>query len=311
MEIVNNSFKMIDAEESIFFLRELEQIKARSYDVKYAALKARTLIPVSREAGAGAESITYEQYDQVGMFQIVANYADDLPTSDIKGKEFTVKVKSLGGSYRYSLQEVRASIMAGKPLQQRKADATRRAHLQKENRLAFFGDAACGFNGFLNHPSVPIVTNPADGAGASTTFASKSADFIIRDLNSLTHSIVSLTKDVEQPDTLLLPVTIGNFLKATPRSSTSDTSILAYFLGNNGYVSGVEVLNELETAGVGGLKRGMAYRRSPDAVTMEVPQDFEQLPPQEKGLAFMVPCHARYGGVIFYYPLSAAYMDGL
>lgn len=311
MKIVHHNFVNLDADESIFFLRELEHIKSKSYDIKYAALKARSLIPVSKDAGPGAESITYEQYDQVGMFQIVSNYADDLPASDIKGKEFTSKIKSLGGSYKYSLQEIRAAQMAGKPLQQRKADAAKRAHLQKENRLAFFGDSTLGFNGFLNHASVPIVTNPNDGAGSLTTFSSKTADQVIRDLNSLTHSILSLTKEVEQPDTLLLPVTVGNYLNATPRSSTSDTSIMKYYLGNNGYVKGVELLNELETAGVGPSKRAMVYRRSPDAVTMEVPQDFEQLPVQERNLAYVVPCHARFGGVLFYYPLSAAYMDGI
>lgn len=309
--MIIQQFSIFDADESIFFLRELEKVKAKSYDVKYAALKARTLIPISREAGPGDESITYEQYDQVGMFQIVSNYADDLPASDVKGKEFTAKIKSLGGSYKYSLQEARAAVRAGKPLQQRKANSARRAHLQKENRLAFFGDSSAGFLGFLNHPNVPIVTNPNDGAGSSTTFTSKTADQVIRDLNSLTHSVVSVSNDVEHPDTLLLPVTRGTYLNATPRSSTSDTSILKYYLGNNGYVKGVEMLNELETAGVGPSKRAMVYRRDIDAVSMEVPQDFEQLPVQERNLAFVVPCHARYGGVLFYYPLSAAYMDGI
>jgi hypothetical protein len=38
---------------------------------------------------------------------------------------------------------------------------------------------------------------------------------------------------------------------------------------------------------------------------------FEQLPVQEQGLEFQVPCHSRVGGTIVYYPLSMAIMEGL
>lgn len=52
-------FINLDANESIFFERELEHVKARSYDIKYPEFKATMLIPVSTEAGPGAETITY------------------------------------------------------------------------------------------------------------------------------------------------------------------------------------------------------------------------------------------------------------
>jgi hypothetical protein len=44
-------------------------------------------------------------------------------------------------------------------------------------------------------------------------------------------------------------------------------------------------------------------------VHLVIPQDFEQMPPQPKNLAFSVPTHGRIGGVTFHYPLAAAYMD--
>ena len=55
----------------------------------------------------------------------------------------------------------------------------------------------------------------------------------------------------------------------------------------------------------------IAYRRDPDAFTLEIPQMFEQLPVQERGLEFVVPCHSRIGGVIIYYPLSMAIGEGI
>ena len=76
----------LDADGAVFFQRQLEHIKARSYDVRYAELKARTLFPVSNEGGPGVTTITYRTYDQVGAAKIINAYADDLPRADVAGK---------------------------------------------------------------------------------------------------------------------------------------------------------------------------------------------------------------------------------
>ena len=125
--VVIQASQHFDANESIFFARELEHIKTKTYDKKFAALTATSVIPVSNEVNPGAESITYYQYEPTGMAKIISNYATDLPRADVKGKPFTSVVKGIGSSYGYSIQDVRAARMAGKPLEQRKANAARLA----------------------------------------------------------------------------------------------------------------------------------------------------------------------------------------
>jgi hypothetical protein len=309
---MSHKHTLLDADESIFFARELEHVKSKSYDKKYAQLKARMLFPVSSDAGAGAESITYEQYDAVGLAKVISSYADDLPRADVKGKQFTSIVKSLGASFGYSIQEIRAAQMAGKPLAQRKADAAKKAILTKEDQVAFSGDAVNNIQGFLNNANIPLVVLPADGAGATITFSTKTPDKILRDLNTLVNSIVELTKEVEIPDTLLLPTTIYNLLKNTPWSSANDgKSILKLFLENQEYIKNVFSVPRLESAGAGGVKRMAAYRRDPEVLTLEIPQDFEMLEEQPRGLEYITPCHSRLGGVIVYYPLACAFSDGI
>jgi len=300
----------LDANESIFFARELEAVKTKSYDVQYAELKARKLIPVSFDAGPGAETIKYEQYDQVGMAKIIANYANDLPRADVKGKEFISVVRSLGASFGYNVQEVRAAKMAGKPLEQRRANAAKRAIMQLENTIAFSGDTSHNLGGLLNAANITEVTIPADGTGASKLWSTKTPDLILRDMNLVANTPSVLTKMVEQPDTMLLPVAQFNYIASTARSANSDKTILKYFLENNPYIKAVEPLNEL-AAYYGGDDGMFVYHRSPEKVTLEVPQDFEQFPEQEQGLEFVVPCHARAGGVIVYYPLSMAFGKGI
>lgn len=303
-------FSNLDEGESIFFARELEHVKAKTYDIKFPELKARALFPLEFEANAGAETITYEQYDQVGMAKIISNYADDLPRADVKGKEFTSKVRTIASSYGYNYDEIQAASMAGKPLTTRKANAAKRAHLVLENKIAFFGDATHNITGFLSNPNIQEVVLAADGAGASTTLASKSADLMIRDITSLFTAVHDVSKGVEVANVLMMPIGQYNLI-ANTRLPDSDMSVMKWVMENNPHLQEIVWVTELKGAGAGGTDKMVAYRRDPDALTMEIPSEFKQLPVQEKNLEYIVPTHHRFGGVLIYYPLSVAFADGI
>lgn len=303
-------FQNLDANESIFFARELEFVKSNTYDVLYPELKARKLLPVSNEAAPYADAIVYQQFDQVGVAKIIAGYQGPLPRADIKGKEFINPIKSLGCSYGYNIMEVRKSAALGKKLEQRKANSAKRAIAQKENDIAFLGDSDAGLSGFLNHSSISEITIPNDGSGSSKLWSTKTNAQILRDLHLMASRPVETTKGVEIPDTLLLPLTAFNLIASTPWSTSNDgKTILAVFLEQSQYIKQVDWLNELETAGAGNLRRMMSYKRDPMKLTLEIPQEFEQLDPQAVGLEFEIPCHSRIGGVLIYYPLGVSYGD--
>lgn len=315
---VISASKRLDANESSFFARELEHVKAQTYDVLYPELSATRIIPVSSEAGAGAETITYYQYDQVGFAKIISNYATDLPRVDLKGKKFTSDIRSIGASYGYSIQDIRAARMAGKPLEQRKANAVRRANDQTVNDIAYFGDDTHGLVGLIDHPNITSYTLPTDGTlnsvtagtAAAAKFVNKTPDYVLRDLNGMVSKVLELTQNVERPDTLLLDHVSHADLATRARSDNSDTTILEFFLKNNPYVKNVEVVPELYGAGTSDTNVCMMYKKSPDKLTLEIPQPFEQFPPQAEGLEFVIPCHSRCGGVIVYYPLSIIKAEG-
>lgn len=300
-----------DSNESMFLLRQLDYIKQQTYDIKYAELKARKLIPVSSEADPGAENIFYRQYDQSGIAKIISNYADDLPDADVIGNEFSAKVKTLGSSYKYNIQEMRAAVYGNVPLEQRRANAARRAIAQKENTIAFFGDTNSGLVGMFNAPNVTSVTIPATGTGSSTLWINKTPDQILLDMNTVANTVVSVSLGVENPDTMLLPLSQFNYVASTARSQYSDKTIMNYFLENNPYIKQIEWVNELATAGASGSARMYAYRRSPEVLTLEIPSDFEQLEMEIRNLVYKVPCIERIGGVLVYYPLALAYGDGI
>lgn len=301
-------FVNLDAAETMFFERELESVKGRTYDVIRAPLKAMELIPVSTDAGAGAETITYQQFDMTGIAKIVGNYADDLPRANVSGKEFTSRVKSVGNSFGYSLQEVRAAQFAGRPLNARLATAAARAQREKWNQLAFYGDDEHGIQGWLSNSNVPSSA-VADGASNDTEWSTKTTDEILKDLNDAVTQVIDTTNGAEQPDTIVLPIAQYRLIATTRADSGTDTTILQYFEANNPGVT-VDWANELKGA-FAGADGFIVYRNDPETLTLEIPSMFEMLPVQERGLEYVVPCHSRFGGCVVYYPLSQAFKTGI
>lgn len=309
----------LDNNESEFFERELEFIKTKTYDVLYPELKATLMIPVSTEAGPGARNITYRQFDSVGIMKIISNYGDDLPRSDVKGKEFTSKVHTLGGSYGFNFQEVREAAQANRPLEQRRANAVMKANEQKVNRIAWFGDEDADLLGMLNQPNVPAEVVQTGATSGNVTWGGgtpKNPDEIIKDLCDAIDDVRELTQGIENPNTILIPIAQNSLISCTPRSTNSDTTIKQFFMSNRPGVTIEEVVELKQVdplpSGDSGPKDVMiSYDKNPDKLTLEIPSPFETLPVEIRGLEFVVPAVSRIGGVVVYYPLSINIIEGI
>jgi hypothetical protein len=300
----------LDAAESVFLSKQLEQVRAKTYDIKYANLLGRQLVPVDNSIAPGVEVVTYYQYDQVGVAKIIADYADDLPRADVKGKEFSSRVRGIGNSYGYSMQEARAAQFAGLPLEQRKANAARRGIEEKIDKIAQTGDAVYGMLGFLNQPNASLYTIP-NGVSGFPDWARKLPDEIAADIHGAVNAIYANTKGVEMGDTCVLPLEQYTLIATKRMGDGSDTTILSYVLQSSPFLKAIVPWYALDGAGAGNTDRMVVYRRDPDALQLIIPQEFEQLPPQLEGLEIITPCHARCGGVVVYYPLSIIYADGI
>jgi hypothetical protein len=309
--IVSSDPVRLDRGESLFFVRELDRIKAQAYDAKLNELKAIVLIPISTEAGPAARTITFRRYTAVGFAKIISDYAHDFPRVDVYGEEETIKVHSIGDSYGYNIMEIREAAMApGRNLELRRATAARRAHDEKINDLAFRGDSVYKIQGLFNYPGVSEATLLADGTGGSKSWKTKTEDQILRDINIITDAVILPTCGRETPDTMLLPRETYNLL-ANKRLGDNQTTLLKYILDNNPDIKRIEWLNELTGAGDDGTNRAVIGKFDADHITLELGQPFEQFDPIQNGMEFTIPCHSRCAGVIIYYPMAFAYVDGL
>ena len=318
-----------DANETALFARQLEYVFTQTYDILYPDLKARKLIPVNTQVPAGADSFTYAQFDKIGVAKIVHNYSQDFPNADVVGKQFKQAIVSLGDSYQYTIQDMRAAALAGQPLESRKAEAARYAMEVLLEKLAVSGDTGTGLLGLSNAPSIQAITKVSQNNAGTTASTWKTlitdalakgnitavAQEIQKDVNAMQRAIFDNTKGVHMPDTLVLPTDAYSVLATTPRApGFTDDSLLDYILEVSPWLNQIDYWSRLDTAGalVNGVHgRMMMYQKDPQVLSLIVSQDFEQFAPQARGMSMIIPCHMRTGAVEVRYPLAVAFMDGV
>lgn len=307
-------------EASVFFARELDHVKAKSYDVEYPELTALQIFPITHDVDEGADTVTYYSYDKKGLAKIIDNYSDDLPRADVDGKPSTAHIKSIGVSYGYSIQEMRASRMANKNLDARKAESARYSNDKTVNTIAWRGDDTSGLMGVLSTgQSIPLYTISAGATSGKTKWIEKTPDEILDDINGMAKWVALTTKNVERPDTLCIPADVYMHI-ATKRIPDTGITVLKFLLDNSPYIKDIVSTAELNAdsvetnpfaAATGGQGVAFLFTNNPDKLSLENPMPYKQYAAQPKNLETVIPCESRTAGVIVYYPLSALIAVGV
>ena len=304
--------KITDDATQIFFSEELRAIEREREEIDFPEHMGRQLFPFDFNYPNGTTSIMYYTVEKVGMAQWIANAASDIPRSTIKRTRNFSQVRTMASSYAWTLDDIEAAQMAGLPLDRDLSDAAMLAIAQFENGALWNGDDEYNIGGFLSNANIPTYTVTADGAGALTTWVSKTPAQIIRDVGFLLSQIRTNTKNIEKADTVLLPIAQYELIARTPFNQNSAVTILQFLLGNN---PGLQIFSVLEMDSdendVFATDVMVAYKRDPKKVKVAVPVDRESRPVQAKGLEFEVILREKFGGVIVKKPLSVNIGEGI
>jgi hypothetical protein len=325
-----------DAASSALFLRDLTEVMGRTFDVKYADLKARQIFPIFTGVDPAAESYVWRQYDRRGTAKVIHDYSADLPTSEVLAAEYQSRILSLGTSYKYSIQDLRRARMAGIPLETRQALAARRAMEQAFEQICWFGvrqtpgtvanSQALEFAPTAQNTNDPMAMYGAanfPGLTGNSTLnnwlsASTSVSTIVQDFKTyLELAMINATNGIHTPNAVVFPLSTWAALNTQARSTTfTDDTVLQYLLKTSPWVKNVYWTPMLETAGLkqDGSTPGpriLVMERNEENFQMVVPQEFEQLPPEIVNMSFKVLCHMRVGGFRISYPKSIYYLDGM
>lgn len=307
--LVNTGTYRADALETVFIARQLVAVETAVYEKKYPEFKGRMLVPKS-PLPEGATFASYSEQEEYGTARIISSGADDLPEAEVSRSETLVQIYTVGNSYSYSVMDLKKAAFARMPLDTAKATAARRIMEQTIDLLLQTGDAAHNMKGILNQTGTNTYVVPNGGLG-SPLWTQKTSDEILTDLNGMANAASAATNGIEYPDTMLLPIAQYDLISQKPRSSTSDTTVKEFFLGNSPYIKEIIPWWPCKTAGALGVTRAITYRKDVEALWYYMPQEFQAMAPQLHNLRYKVPCTADFGGVHVRLPKSITYADGI
>ena len=93
--------------------------------------------------------------------------------------------------------------------------------------------------------NIPVMTLTAGTSGA-TTWASKTADEIVADVTAMYAQVSKTTKDVERPDTLVLPTDVYTVL-SLKRLGDTEATVLSYIKDHAPYLKEIISAAELNS----------------------------------------------------------------
>lgn len=311
--------RRLDASESTFVARELTRVRTTIYTHQFQPLKGRSLVPINTEMAPEDRFYEYYEITPVGVAEFITDYSADLPRVDLFLTIETARVRDLGDSYAWNFNEMAKAAKGKVQLQMQKPLLARSAVEQKIDRIIMLGDAAFNIKGLFNQTGTITYVIP-NGASASPLWENKTPEEIFDDITGICNGIVTATKEVEQPDTILLPLSLYMHISKTRMWSngSSEHTILQWIMkiaseSQGTGIAGIKTIMAvaaLEDAGVGGTRRIVVYRKDPSKLEFLEPRSFQQMPPEKQNLELVTNCVATVGGVVLYIPMSMSYADG-
>lgn len=290
------------------FDQELRYNETRVLEYKYPQFKFAEglIVPVEYPTGIEwAETTAYRMITGVGQFELARDYTTTVPMVDVLSERFVQQVYEYVGGYYFSKQEAMQVAHLNMPIEEQKIAMVRRIAMQTLNKLIAFGDRTTGQPGFVNHPAwlrsyaaFPLNSNSSPTECLAT-------------LNNAVSSVISLTKGVEEVNTLLLTYRAYEYLNTLQLNQGSDKTVLPTFKSTNGHIQDIQPLVELEGAGPNGEDVMMIYRRDPEAIKARVTQAFQFEDLLRVAFGFQRSASFRYGGIIPYYPYSVHTVIGV
>lgn len=312
--------RMRDADSGIaFMLSQLASLEAKAYEVPYAKIVYKELVPIDTTPNEAALTVNYFSFDGMAKADWIGSGSNDLPSVGILRQLHSVPLGYAGVAMEYTLNELRACSMVGQDLNAQQAQLCARAADEMMQHVVLYGDKSRGMNGLFNNPNVRTEKSTLDWKAADTT-----ADDIIADLNKGLKEVWIKSKQTYIPNTILIDSERYTILAETRLSQYNDTTLLTYFKANNvvkgltagggtvdirplAQLSGDELkANKVSTTG---KSRMVIYDRNPLNMSAYMPIAPRFLAPQAQGLKIVTPMEFKCSGTEVRYPNAMVYIE--
>lgn len=298
-----------DSNESVFSPRSLT-VQGPQLETLYPELFfANGVLPFRRGDNPGATFFSYYTYDQQGIAAARSTYAKDAPKVSVTGEEVIAKVLNFQASMDYNITELRADRMANRDLIGRKRRTLFNSFMRGLDKLVSEGDSEAGVTGVLNHPNVTTAIIP-NGAGGNSEWSTKTAEEILADILSLISSMIDTSNGIHEISALIMPP--AQYAKITAERIGPDTSETVLSFIKRTYPE-IEILKSarLKNSLGGNADFIVGMDLSPDNFEVEITQDYEEFPVNQKDGIFDQSAHMRSAGLVLYRPLSIIRASGI
>jgi len=225
---------------------------------------------------------------------------------------------------KYTILELESAAKMGRPIDQQKYEALQLKHQMDIDEMVYIGDTSLNATGLVNNTLVTNVSNLPNGAAASPTWASKTPDEILADVNAALTSVWTTSGYAVMPGKILLPPEQYGYISTKKVSNAGNVSILKYVLENNilatsgsGKKLEISPLKWLVGAGSGGtlgtagtVDRMVVYTQEKNRVRYPMTL-LQRTPIQYDSIYHKTTYFCRLGELEVVYPETIGYFDGL
>lgn len=270
---------------------------------------------------ASAMTVGYGMTGGAGDGAVQAGGANGIPVVQASLSKGVYKAHAFAAALRVMYWDMMRANFAGRSLDSLLTDGVRMAYDKHMDQNTYVGFEKYDTTGLINNPDA-VETTVAQGAAGDTTWAKKTPQEILKDINTAISAVWEATNNDESavPNHILLPYAQYVYLLNTPVSAevVTRTTILDYIMENNvatkegkGFFIGGT--NWCKGAGTGKKDRMVVYNNDRRFVKMDelVPLTRAMTSPNSAELCYDTGYAANISEAQIFYPQTIAYFDGI
>ena len=266
-----------------------------------------------------AMSVSYGVTGGSGASPVQAGGSNGLPIVQAAYDKGTFKAHPFALALRVMWQDTQKANFVGRSLDQILQDGIRMTYDKHWDQNVYMGITEYGSTGLFNDPNV-TQTTAANGAGGTATWATKTPDEILKDVNDAIIAAWAAAEYDESamPNHILMPYEQYTYIATTKVSALAEKTILTYLEENNMakkqgkslFIAGVRWA---KGAGTGNTDRMLVYCNDRRFVKAEelVPLQRAMTQPNATNFCYDTAYAANLTEVEIYYPQTMLYVDGI
>jgi hypothetical protein len=320
----------LDAADTAYLDLELRHVDPVHYKKLVAGILGRKYIPLIEGVPSHVNEYSYKMVEMTGNGDEAkpgAPHGNDATVVGVKFTDHTSAIQQIPVEMKWTVRELQQSAKLGGHLEQATIHAAMTYIARRRDHMLAFGVTGSTIKGLLNHSTIAATTpSTKTGTGAGTAWirtVAVSPDEILADIAKMvSETRAALNQASMSPGgdnipafdrfVLLLDSANYTYIAQTPRSTTSDRTILQWAMQQNPWLESIEEWNKCNLANTAGNgPRALLYPRDPMAVGCIIPDEWTQLAWQYAGHNIVVPANGSCGGTIVRYGVACRKMDGI